>query len=275
MAMDVSKITKKRIYDYLSEGKRFDDRGLLDYRDLTIETGISKNAEGSARVKLGKTEVLAGIKMDVVEPYTDHKDEGTLITTLELLPLASSQFESGPPSIKAIEMARIVDRGIRHSKFVQFDKLCIKEGEKVWGVFLDIFPINDDGNLLDAAAIASIAALKTAKMPKYDEKEEKVKFGEHTAKGMPLSDNIPILMTFHKIGDHIFLDPLVEEEETSEARISLAICASGMTACQKGNEAPFEMKEVHNILDIAEKKAKVMFKKIEELIEKSLKAKKE
>lgn len=275
MAMDVARITKKRIHDYLAEGKRFDDRGLLDYRELEIETGISKNAEGSARVKLGKTEVLAGVKMDVAEPYTDHENEGTLITTLELLPLASPKFESGPPSIESIEMARIIDRGIRHSKFVEFDKLCIKEGEKVWGLFLDIFPINDDGGLLDAAAIAAIAALKTAKMPKYNEKTEKVEYGEHTSKGLPISENIPMLMTFHKIGNHVFLDPLVEEEESSEARISLAVSEKGMTACQKGDEEPFEMKELDSILDIAEKKSKIMVKKIEELIEKSLKAKKD
>ena len=84
--MEVSNLTKRRIHDYLAEGKRFDARKLEDYRDLIIETGISKNAEGSARVKLGNTEVLAGVKLDVTEPYTDHEDEGTLITTFELLP---------------------------------------------------------------------------------------------------------------------------------------------------------------------------------------------
>jgi len=273
--MEISKITKDRIHDYLKEGKRFDSRGLLDYRSLTIETGVSKNAEGSARVKLGKTEVIAGIKMDAAVPYTDHEDEGTLITTVELLPLASANFESGPPSIKAIEMARIVDRGVRESKFIEFDKLCIKKGEKVWGIFLDIFPINDDGNLLDAAGIAAVAALLTAKMPKYDEKEEKVKYGEYTVKGIPLSQNVPLLMTFHKIGNRLLLDPSVEEEDASDARISFALSKSGINACQKGNDIPFDTSEISTILDEAEKKCKVMQKKIEELVEKSLKDRKD
>lgn len=267
--MEVSNLTRKRIHEYLAEGKRFDNRKLDDYRELSIETGISKNAEGSARVKLGKTEVLAGVKLNVTEPYTDHEDEGTLITTMELLPLASSNFESGPPSIKAIEMARIIDRGIRHSKFIEFDKLCIKKGEKVWGVFLDLYPINDDGNLLDAAAIAAIAAFKTAKMPKYDEKEDIVKFGEHTNKGIPLSENIPLLMTFHKIGKSIFLDPIVEEEEASDVRISLSLSKSGINSCQKGQETAFKLEEVNEILDAVEKKYKAMIKKVLELIEKA------
>ena len=127
---------------------------------------------GSAKVKIGDTEVIAGIKLDVGEPYTDHEDEGTMVTTLELLPLSSEEFEYGPPRINAIEIARIVDRGIRESGMIDFKKLCLKKGEKVWTVFIDIYSINDGGNLLDASCLAAIVALLEAKMPKYDDKKE-------------------------------------------------------------------------------------------------------
>ena len=270
--MMISNLTKKRVHDYLLEGKR-ENRGLLDYREIEIETGISKNAEGSARVKVGNTQVVAGIKLDVTEPYTDHEDEGTLITTLELLPLSSPRFEAGPPKIEAIEMARIVDREIRESQFIDFKKLCIKKGEKVWGIFLDIFSINDDGNLLDAAGIAAVAELRDAKMPKYDEKEEKVKYGELTNKNMPLNKETPTILTFHKIGDKIFIDPGQEEEEASEGRISFGFLNGNINACQKGNDAALELKELGEILEIAEKKAEEMSGKIEKAIEKALKAK--
>ena len=50
---DISNLMKKRIKDSLESGKRFDGRGLTDYRDLEIEIGISKYAEGSARVRSG------------------------------------------------------------------------------------------------------------------------------------------------------------------------------------------------------------------------------
>ena len=128
--METSNLTKKRIKDYLESGKRFDSRKPLEYRDIDIEIGISKNAEGSARVRIGKTEVVAGVKMDVGTPYPDHEEEGTMMTTLELLPLSSDEFEYGPPSINAIEMARIIDRGIRESGAIDFKKLCIKKEEK-------------------------------------------------------------------------------------------------------------------------------------------------
>jgi len=273
--MLVSNLTKNRIHDYLKEGKRFDNRGLLDYRHLTIETGISINAEGSARVRMGKTEVIAGVKMNVSEPYTDHEGEGTLVTTLELMPLASAKFESGPPKIEAIEMARIVDRTVRESKFIDFEKLCIKEGEKVWSIMLDLFPINDDGNLLDVACIAAVAALRDAKLPVFDEETGKVKFGEWTDKKVPLAKDIPLLFTFHKIGESIILDPVVEEEESSDARISIGILGGKINALQKGNSECFELSGIYHILEESEKKYKEMSKKVEEIVDKAIKNQKE
>jgi exosome complex component RRP42 len=169
-------------------------------------------------------------------------------------------------------MARIVDRSIRESKFIDFKKLSIKDGEKVWGVMLDIFAMNDDGNLLDASCIAAVAALKSAKMPKYDEKTERVKFGEWTEKKLPLAKEMPFLMTFHKIGNKIIIDPIVEEEESSDARLSIAISDNKVNAFQKGNEAEFELEELFKTFDEADKKHKEMNRKIEDLIEKATKA---
>ena len=77
--------------------------------------------------------------MAVVAPYPDSPAAGTFMTTVELHPMASQQFEIGRPGIKSVELSRVVDRGIRESGFIDFEKLCIKEGEKVWQVFLDIF----------------------------------------------------------------------------------------------------------------------------------------
>jgi len=277
--METPNLTKKRIHDYLIAGKRFDNRGLLEHRNIEIETNISKNAEGSARVRFGKTEVVAGVKLDVGEPYPDHEEEGTMITTMELLPLSSENFEYGPPRINAIEMARIVDRGIRESGFIDFKKLCIKKGEKVWTVFIDIYSINDRGNLLDASCLAAVAALMTAKMPKYDEKLERVKYGELTTKKIPLTDAIPLTLSFHKIGENILIDPVLEEEDASEARLTLALTQNDkkeviINAAQKGNEGTFTEGELSNIFDLAEDKYKKLEKSIMSKIEKNLKEKK-
>lgn len=265
--IETTKITADRIKQYLAEGKRFDGRKLDEFRNLSIETGISKNAEGSAKVKLGNTEVIVGVKMDVATPYPDSPDKGNLMVTAELLPLSSPRFELGPPKFPAIELGRVIDRGIRESKFIEFDKLCIKEGEKVWTVFVDIYSLNDDGNLLDAAGIGALAALKNAKIPKYDEKEEKVLYGESSGKAIPLAKKMPVAITAHKIGDNLIIDPTREEEDISETRVTIGSSEGVISSMQKGNEECLDIEEFNNAVDLIEK----VWKEVNAKLEKSLK----
>lgn len=261
--METSRLTGERIKQYLAEGKRFDGRKPLEVRDIVIETGISKNAEGSARVKIGKTEVIVGVKMDVGTPYPDSPNKGNLTVTAELLPLSSPRFESGPPQFPAIELARLVDRAVRESKVIQFEKLCIKEGEKVWTIYIDIYSINDDGNLIDAAGIGALVALKHSRMPKYDEEKEKVLFGDWTDKKIPTSSDFPVPITFYKIGNEFIVDPTQEEEDISEARLTIGCSGENIFSMQKGDMTALKTEEFYKVIDLSEKVWKEIFKKIE------------
>ncbi len=262
--METTRITGERIKEYLEKGKRFDGRKPEEFREISVETGVSKKAEGSARVKIGKTEVIVGVKLNVTEPYPDSPNKGNLMVTSELLPLSSGRFEYGPPRFPAIELGRLIDRAIRESKFIQLEKLCIKEGEKVWGVFIDIYSINDDGNLIDAAGLGAIIALKTAKLPEYDEKNEKVIYGKLTNKKVPVSKEIPIVVTTHKIGDGIIVDPTIEEEDVSEARITVGGSVEGsLFSIQKGKSKEITIEDFNKILDVSEKTRKKVFSSIE------------
>ncbi len=107
--MEIPNINKKQIESLLKQGKRLDNRTAFDYRNIEIETGISNNAEGSARVKIGKTEVIAGVKIGVQEPYPDHDDEGTMMTAMEYSPASGIRYEAGPPKINAIETLENLD----------------------------------------------------------------------------------------------------------------------------------------------------------------------
>ena len=260
--INTPKITKERIKQYLAEGKRFDRRTPEDFREIIIDTNVSKKAEGSARVKIGKTEVIVGVKMDVGTPYPDSPDKGNLSVNTELTPMSSPRFENGPPKFPAIEIARVIDRGIRESKFIEFENLCIKEGEKVWNVFVDIYTINDDGNLLDAAGIGAVVALKNSKIPKYDEKSEKALFGELTDKNIPLSKEVPIALTFYKLGDRFLVDPTKEEEDSSDTRVTIGSFGGTISSMQKGNSDVITSDDVDTILRMNEKINKEIFKKI-------------
>ena len=201
--------------------------------------------------------------MDASEPYPDSPKEGNLMVTAELLPMSSSRIELGPPKFDSIELGRVIDRGIRESKFIELDKLCIKEGEKVWTVFVDIYSINDDGNLFDAAGIGAVAALKIAKIPEYDEEKGKVIYGKHE-KSLPLKKISPFAITVHKIGDNLIIDPTKEEEDVSDTRLTIGSSDGTIFSMQKGDSTSMKIEEISKAIDVVEKSWKELFKKVEE-----------
>lgn len=259
--------TGDRIRQYMKEGKRFDGRGLEEYRNLTIEKNVSEKAEGSVRVKLGKTEVIVGVKLGLGEPYADSPKQGNLMVTAEMLPLSSPRYESGPPKINAIEWARVTDRGLRESGFVDLDGLCIKEGEKVWTVFVDVYSINDDGNLMDAATIGAIAAMKITKIPTYDEENDKVLYDQPTEKGLPLTDHVPVAISVHKIGKSLIVDPTKEEEDLSETRVTIGSSKGTISSLQKSESASLDVDEIKKTFEIAVKSSEEIYEKIEKALE--------
>src|SRR5919202_473905 len=107
----VEQLRKQQMLEALSRGKRLDGRNFDSYRDLEIEIGIIDKASGSARVKLGNTEVIAGIKVETGEPFEGLENKGALIMSAEVLPTASAHVEPGPPDEDAIELSRVVNRG--------------------------------------------------------------------------------------------------------------------------------------------------------------------
>ncbi|MFW9794524.1 MAG: RNA-binding protein, partial [Candidatus Thorarchaeota archaeon] len=173
-AETVSHMDRDFISDLLRKGERLDGRGFVEYRDIEIEANVvPEKAEGSALVRVGDTSVVAGVKVLVGEPYPDSPDEGVTMVTAEMSPIASPLFELGPPKEDAIELARVVDRGVRESETVDAKQLCIKEGKKVYMVFADVYPMEYDGNLIDASSIAVNVALLTTKYPEIVLEDDK------------------------------------------------------------------------------------------------------
>lgn len=250
--MEIATITIETLKQMFAAGKRFDGRGLSEYRPLNLTFDVSNKAEGSARVLLGNTDVVVGVKLAPGEPYPDSPDKGNLVVSAELIPLASPRFEGGPPNFESIELARLVDRVIRESGMIDLSKLVITSGEKVWNVFVDIYPINDDGNLIDAATIAAVAALRKAKIP-YLDKEGKIDYEKESKEVLPIFKEIfPLSISFFKLGSSIILDPTREEEEAMETRITLGVSYWNkqfmINACQKSGKIALTRKEFESIL---------------------------
>jgi exosome complex component RRP42 len=245
---------KEHILKSLKAGVRYDGRKLLDYRKVSVEPNITC-AEGSARVKIGETEVLVGVKLAVEEPYPDTPDQGKLMVNAELRPMASPKFESGPPGDQAIDIARVVDRGLRESKALAPEKLCIKAGEKVWSVMIDVCPLNDAGNMLDAASLGAVAALKSTRFPPVKEDGNIDWEAPLTDQKLELAKE-PVEVTVLKIGEFYIVDPISEEEELADTSITIAVAKDGTVyAMQKRGDSPLSVDEIDKMVEIAIKKS--------------------
>jgi exosome complex component RRP42 len=244
----IATLKKDYIYNLMVKGKRQDGRGFKDFRDIKLETNIITKAEGSAKVTLGETQVLVGVKLQTGTPFPDSQDEGVIITNLELNPIASPAYEPGPPKEEAIEMARVVDRGIRESGAIDVKKLCIAVGESVWIVFIDVHVLNDDGNIIDASCLAAIAALMTTIVP-----NEQQGIGENVPLAMK---EIPVGVTLAKIGSKLMIDPSLDEEAICETKLTVVSSSDGSVAgMQKMGSAPFTEAEIMEAIDMAREKA--------------------
>ena len=240
----------------IEDNKRIDGRALDAYREIVIESGVVPSAEGSARVKLGDTDVLAGVKIDVGTPFADTSDEGVLMVGTEFVPLASPDFESGPPREEAIEVARVVDRAIRESKSIDVKKLCIKEGEKVWMVYVDVDVLDDHGNLIDAVSLAAMSALMNAKMPILGE-DGRVDHDKKGTEPLPIKGK-PLCTTFFKVGNQIAVDPSLSETNAMDARLTVGTFEQDgkvrLCSMQKGGPVGFTVEELEKIIHMAEQK---------------------
>lgn len=243
----IPKIRKNTIVSMLKKGQRGDGRSPESVRNIKIETNVIEKAEGSAIVSLGSTMAIAGVKVNIGIPYSDSPDKGVQIVNAELIPLASPVFEPGPPGEDDVEISRVVDRAIRSSEAIDLSRLVLIPGRKVWCVYIDIYALNHDGNLFDAAMLAAMAALLTAKIPKVEVINDSLMFTDEKI-SLPMK-NIPVTVTFAKIDDEIVVDPSYEEELVMDARITFGISKHGhVCAIQKGFRGGFTPDEILSTL---------------------------
>jgi exosome complex component RRP42 len=260
----VEHLRKQQMWDAISKGKRLDGRNLDDIRPLEIELDIIKKANGSAKVKLGNSEVIAGVKIETGEPFEGLENKGALIVSAEVLPTASPYIEPGPPDEETVELARVVDRGIRESEMIDLDKLVLVPGKIVYTIFVDCSIINADGNLFDATSYAVVSALASSKIPVFEMQDGKV-VNTGNSQDPPVT-TIPVSITAIRIGEAVILDPTSEEEACMNARITITTNSNGdYTAIQKGSTGAFTVGQIKRAAETARIKGEEVRAKLKEL----------
>lgn len=264
----IPKIKYSAILNVISKGFHVDRRSVMEYRQLNITYNVAPNADSSVLLRLGNTQILAGIKLEIGQPFPDNPDEGVLIVNAEYIPAASPVYEPGPPDENAIELARIIDRSLRESRAIALDKLVITPGKRVWSLWVDIYVLDYDGNLIDASMLASMAALANTYIPYYevDQITGSIRI-DRNKKIMPLPINRYVAtVTINKIGEYMVIDPTGEEEAIASGSITFSVSEdSYIVGIQKRGMGTFSADEIEKALDVALNKAKEMIELLKKL----------
>jgi exosome complex component RRP42 len=254
----VPKLLRAHLSELSGKNARIDGRSQWEGRKLEVEHSVLPRAEGSARVRMGDTIVLAGVKFQLMQPYPDRPNQGGLMCSADVRPIAGRHWEAGPPSPEAIELGRVVDRGIRESGCIDVDSLCIIPGEKAWQVILDLFAVSDDGNLFDAFALAGIVALRNATLP-----AERFEVGQDYP--LPVSKT-PIMCSYHKVGGRFVYDACAREELGGDERIHITLGDDdNVHSLQKGLKGIFSTEEFTEIMTNAQGRTKELRKIVDSL----------
>lgn len=261
------KYRRDAIVAAIKKGERIDGRRHSDFRKIDVVLNPVTRANGSAQVKIGDTMIITGVKAEISSPFPDTPNEGVLQVHAEFVPLASPIFEAGPPDENAIEVARVIDRGLRESKFVKLDELVIVPGKKVWSIYVDIYLLDHGGNITDASMLSSTLALYTCRLPKLTVSGEEVSIERDVYdKPLPLSDPV-VSVTIGVVEDYLLVDPNIDEEIVLDSKLIFIIDKKGNVAgLQRVGSKGIRTKVLEQAIDLAIRKSMELFGLIEKVI---------
>uniref|UniRef100_A0A1I8FNH8 RNase_PH domain-containing protein n=1 Tax=Macrostomum lignano TaxID=282301 RepID=A0A1I8FNH8_9PLAT len=102
--------------------------------------------------RLGATIVVAKVTHDVVEPWPHRPAEGQLQVNLEVPSTDGSQQQQLDDD--GLRAQRALERCFKESRCLDLESLCIVPGERVFLIRVTATVINNDGNVIDCAAMA-------------------------------------------------------------------------------------------------------------------------
>ncbi|EFJ52499.1 hypothetical protein VOLCADRAFT_86657 [Volvox carteri f. nagariensis] len=248
---DVDADAFKRLYPdqyydrFLAEGVRPDGRPLGRARAVTIGAGAITSADGSALVKIGRTTVLGGVRLEIIRPDETAPSQGQLALNVELAPFSSQDYRPGrqPDHVSAVT-EKLTSALLTGGDAVQLSSLCIAEGKAAWRASLDLYVLDADGCVLDTALLAATAALRNTRIPAVRSTREGhyvavgagssgsggaggdggLVAGSPTAVGM---GRCPLGLTCCLYRNYILVDPTAEEERLAACSVSVVLDQHG------------------------------------------------
>ncbi|KAM0904505.1 hypothetical protein ACQ4PT_017965 [Festuca glaucescens] len=180
-------------------------------------------SDSSTEVQLGSTRVLACVSANLVVPHEDRPQEGKILIHTQFSAMADPSFETGVPEDYVLELNQALHKGIRKSKALDLENLCVVPGMRVWKyVWTSTFWIME--------------ALCAFRRPDCTVGEDGKKVTVHDPEvrdPVPLiMHHLPIALTFaySSDGNILVLDPTFKEEAVMGGKFTVFTNLGGESA---------------------------------------------
>ncbi|KAE9605312.1 hypothetical protein Lal_00024624 [Lupinus albus] len=228
----------------IAQDLRCDGRKRLAYRPISVETGVIPQANGSARVRMGATDVIASVKAELGKPSLLQPNKGKVSIYIDCSSTAEPAFEGRGGDELSAELSTALQRCLLGGKSgagagIDLSSLVVIDGKICWDLYIDGLVVFSDGNLLDALGAAIKAALSNTGIPRVHvaagaSSDEKPEIDVSDEEFLQFDTSaVPVIITLTKVGKHYIVDATSEEESQMSSAVSISVnrqrCICGIT----------------------------------------------
>ncbi|KAH1206643.1 Exosome complex component RRP42 [Glycine max] len=174
----------------IAQDLRCDGRKRLTYRPISVETGVIPQTNGSARVRMGATDVIASVKAELGKPSLLQPDKGKVSIYVDCSSTAEPAFEGRGGDELAAELSNALQR-------------CLLGGKSGAGI----------------PRVQVAAGTSNDEHPEVDVSDEEfLQFD---------TSRVPVIVTLTKVGRHYIVDATSEEESQMSSAVSISVNRQG------------------------------------------------
>ena len=228
---------------------RASNRSLSNLREISLETNISKHAEGSCLVKFGHTHVLCTASVEGrVPPFLRNTGSGWITAEYGMLPRSTHtrtdrEAARGKQSGRTLEIQRLIGRSLRAVTALE------KFGERQVRVDCDV--LQADGGTRTASITGAYVALHQA----FDrlQMEQLIDVSPLFAQVAAVSCGV--------VNGQVIVDLDYEEDSSAEVDANFILCSDGglIEVQASGEGGPFTKEQFNKMLALAENSCLELF----------------
>ncbi|CAF0870801.1 unnamed protein product [Adineta ricciae] len=219
-----STIERGVILKCIRDRKRLDCRTIDETRSVNIDF---RSHPGYVSVTLGQTHVIAQASCRITKPKESRASEGNIRIHLDMSKIPLINLENWKHQEFVQELNGILEQNIRQSNCVDLESLCINAGELVWSIKIDLTVLNNCGNILDCANIATLCSLYHYRLPEVSVHGSDIRvYSSVERRPRPLRIlhfPINVLFAFFIDGRFTLIDPHCDEERFMDGFVSISM----------------------------------------------------